>query len=95
MPRGQFDISKSDSGGRLKAHISDSVMAPSSIEPLLKGDAARKTRGLLRLIILCTIAAAAVSSRLFSVISTYEIFQQGQRYGAFGGCPGGAETWGV
>lgn len=41
----------------------------SSIEPFLKGDTGRNTRGLLRLIILCTIAAAAVASRLFSVIS--------------------------
>ena len=38
------------------------------MEPFLKGDSGRNTRGLLRLIILCTIAAAAVSSRLFSVI---------------------------
>lgn len=44
-------------------------MAPPLIEPFLKGDTSRNTRGLLRLIILCTIAAAAVSSRLFSVIS--------------------------
>lgn len=40
-----------------------------SIDPFLKGDTGRNTRGLLRLIILCTIAAAAVASRLFSVIS--------------------------
>lgn len=44
-------------------------MATASIEPFLKGDTGRNTRGLLRLIILCTIAAAAVASRLFSVIS--------------------------
>ena len=37
----------------------------------LKGAKGRNTRGLLRLVILCTIAAAAVSSRLFSVISMY------------------------
>ena len=46
-------------------------MASISIEPFLKGDTSRNTRGLLRLIILCTIAAAAVSSRLFSVISMF------------------------
>lgn len=41
----------------------------SSIDPFFEGDTGRNTRGILRLIILCTIAAAAVSSRLFSVIS--------------------------
>ena len=45
-------------------------MAPTQLEPLLKGETGRNTRGLLRLIILCTIAGAAVASRLFSVIST-------------------------
>lgn len=44
-------------------------MSETFIEPFLKGDTGRNTRGLLRLIILCTIAAAAVASRLFSVIS--------------------------
>lgn len=46
-------------------------MATASIEPFLKGETGRNTRGLLRLIILCTIAGAAVASRLFSVISTF------------------------
>lgn len=41
----------------------------SSIDPFFEGDTGRNTRGILRLIILCTIAAAAVASRLFSVIS--------------------------
>lgn len=45
-------------------------MAPVQLEPFLKGESGRNTRGLLRLIILCTIAGAAVASRLFSVIST-------------------------
>lgn len=45
-------------------------MAPSQLEPFLKGETGRNTRGLLRLIVLCTIAGAAVASRLFSVIST-------------------------
>ena len=45
------------------------MMVAASIEPFLKGDTGRNTRGLLRLIILCTIAGAAVASRLFSVIS--------------------------
>ena len=44
-------------------------MVAATIEPFLKGDTGRNTRGLLRLIILCTIAGAAVASRLFSVIS--------------------------
>lgn len=42
-----------------------------SIDPFFKGDMGRNTRGILRLIILCTIAAAAVASRLFSVISKF------------------------
>lgn len=41
------------------------------VDPFLQGHTGRNTRGLLRLVILCTIAAAAVASRLFSVISTY------------------------
>jgi len=43
-------------------------MAQSSLDVLLKGSSGRNTRGLLRIIILLTIAAAAVASRLFSVI---------------------------
>lgn len=43
-------------------------MAHPALDVLLKGSSGRSTRGLLRIIILCTIAAAAVSSRLFSVI---------------------------
>lgn len=46
-------------------------MSATFVEPFLKGDTGRNTRGLLRLIILCTIAAAAVASRLFSVISKF------------------------
>jgi dolichyl-diphosphooligosaccharide--protein glycosyltransferase len=48
-------------------------MAPSSLDVVLKGSSGRNTRGLLRVIILCTIAAAAVSSRLFSVISMCQL----------------------
>jgi len=43
-------------------------MVVAGLEPFLKGDTGRNTRGLLRLIILLTIAGAAVASRLFSVI---------------------------
>lgn len=41
-----------------------------------KGETGRNTRGLLRLIILLTIAAAAVSSRLFSVIRFESIIHE-------------------
>lgn len=41
-----------------------------------KGETGRNTRGLLRLIILVTIAAAAVSSRLFSVIRFESIIHE-------------------
>lgn len=47
------------------------IMAESPLNVLLKGNTGRNTRGLLRIIILGTIAAAAVSSRLFSVIRMY------------------------
>jgi dolichyl-diphosphooligosaccharide--protein glycosyltransferase len=43
-------------------------MAETPVDALLTGNTGRNTRGLLRIIILVTIAAAAVSSRLFSVI---------------------------
>jgi dolichyl-diphosphooligosaccharide---protein glycosyltransferase len=39
-----------------------------ALDPFLQGSSSQNTRGLLRVIILLTIAAAAVSSRLFSVI---------------------------
>jgi len=42
----------------------------------LKGDSGRNTRGLLRLIILLTIAAAAVAARLFSVIRFESIIHE-------------------
>lgn len=51
-------------------------MAVEVLEPFLKGDTGRNTRGLLRLIILCTIAAAAVASRLFSVIRFESIIHE-------------------
>lgn len=41
----------------------------------LKGETGRKTRNFLKIIILCSIAAAAVSSRLFSVIRKLPIAQ--------------------
>ncbi|QIW97175.1 hypothetical protein AMS68_002693 [Peltaster fructicola] len=45
-------------------------------DAFFKGESGRNTRGLLRLIILCTIAAAAVSSRLFSVIRFESIIHE-------------------
>ncbi|KAL8721148.1 MAG: hypothetical protein Q9225_002106 [Loekoesia sp. 1 TL-2023] len=51
-------------------------MAPSQLEPFLKGETGRNTRGLLRLIVLCTIAGAAVASRLFSVIRFESIIHE-------------------
>lgn len=44
------------------------IMADAPVDMLLKGRSGSNIRGLLRIIILGTIAAAAVSSRLFSVI---------------------------
>lgn len=46
-------------------------MADAPVDALLKGSSGKNTRGLLRIIILFTIAAAAVSSRLFSVIRMF------------------------
>lgn len=46
-------------------------MADSSVDVFLKGSSGQSARGMLRIIILVTIAAAAVSSRLFSVIRMY------------------------
>jgi hypothetical protein len=51
-------------------------MATEAVEVLLKGDSGRSTRSLLRVIILVTIAAAAVSSRLFSVIRFESIIHE-------------------
>ncbi|KAL1990278.1 hypothetical protein VTN49DRAFT_6117 [Thermomyces lanuginosus] len=51
-------------------------MALSHIEPFLKGQTGRSTRWLLRVVILCTIAAAAVASRLFSVIRFESIIHE-------------------
>jgi len=41
-----------------------------------EGETGRNTRGLLRLVILCFIAAAAISSRLFSVIRFESIIHE-------------------
>lgn len=42
-----------------------------AFDHFLQGNSSKSTRGLLRIIILLTIAAAAVSARLFSVIREY------------------------
>ncbi|KAI5285621.1 oligosaccharyl transferase stt3 subunit [Ascosphaera aggregata] len=44
------------------------MTSTSLLDPVLKGDGAKSTRALLRILILITIASAAISSRLFSVI---------------------------
>jgi len=46
------------------------MAAVATADPLFSGTTSKNTRGLLRITILCTIAAAAVSARLFSVIRT-------------------------
>lgn len=43
-------------------------MAVEALDPLVKGSSGEKSRTLIRVVILCIVAAAAVSSRLFSVI---------------------------
>lgn len=48
-----------------------------------KGETGRNTRGMLRLLILCTIAAAAVASRLFSVIRFESIIHEFDPWLAF------------
>jgi hypothetical protein len=45
------------------------------VDTLTKGDSGRKTRGVLRVTILCLIAVAAIASRLFSVIREYSTSQ--------------------
>ncbi|EEA22202.1 oligosaccharyl transferase stt3 subunit [Talaromyces marneffei ATCC 18224] len=51
-------------------------MASTAVAPFLKGNTGRNTRGLLRIVILCTIAAAAIASRLFSVIRFESIIHE-------------------
>lgn len=54
----------------------DTAGAAPGSEFFFKGESGRNTRGLLRLIILCTIAAAAISARLFSVIRFESIIHE-------------------
>ncbi|KAJ9631817.1 oligosaccharyl transferase stt3 subunit [Taxawa tesnikishii (nom. ined.)] len=51
-------------------------MAESVGSKFFQGETGRNTRGLLRLVILCTIAAAAIASRLFSVIRFESIIHE-------------------
>lgn len=53
------------------ADAGEPVSRTQYIEPFLKGELGRNTRGLLRVVILTLIAAAAVASRLFSVIRMF------------------------
>merc|ERR1711939_348310 len=62
---------------RLVFVLSLAIMAVSTpLDPFLRGNTSKNTRGLLRIIILCTIAAAAVSARLFSVIRFESIIHE-------------------
>lgn len=70
-------------------------MAAAQEGQFLKQASGRSTRGLLRVIILCLIAGAAVSSRLFSVIRFESIIHEcqytvkrvnGESHGLIGQC---------
>ena len=52
------------------------MVTESPMDPLLRGSTSKTTRGLLRIVILCTIAAAAISARLFSVIRFESIIHE-------------------
>lgn len=56
----------------------DASTGAGGVDAFFKGETGRNTRGLLRLIILCTIAAAAIASRLFSVIRFESIIHECQ-----------------
>ncbi|RKF71214.1 Dolichyl-diphosphooligosaccharide--protein glycosyltransferase subunit stt3 [Golovinomyces cichoracearum] len=51
-------------------------MSDSGLEFLLKGYTGKNVRGILRLVILCLVAGAAISSRLFSVIRFESIIHE-------------------
>ncbi|OCT49271.1 Dolichyl-diphosphooligosaccharide--protein glycosyltransferase subunit stt3 [Cladophialophora carrionii] len=52
------------------------MAASTHLDPLFRGSASKNTRGLLRVTILLTIAAAAVAARLFSVIRFESIIHE-------------------
>ncbi|EXJ57074.1 dolichyl-diphosphooligosaccharide-protein glycosyltransferase [Cladophialophora yegresii CBS 114405] len=52
------------------------MAASTHLDPLFRGSASKNTRGLLRVTILLTIAAAAVTARLFSVIRFESIIHE-------------------
>ncbi|EME87676.1 glycosyltransferase family 66 protein [Pseudocercospora fijiensis CIRAD86] len=56
--------------------VADSASPVPGADFFFKGESGRNTRGLLRLIILCTIAAAAIAARLFSVIRFESIIHE-------------------
>ena len=66
-----IDLSFEDYYHRSINSVAASIMVAESLSPFLQGTSGQNTRGLLRIIILCTIAGAAVASRLFSVIREY------------------------
>lgn len=53
------------------SYSTSSMVSLGALDVFTKGESGRNTRAFLRVIILVSIAIAAVSSRLFSVISTY------------------------
>ena len=57
-------------------------MAADEADQFIKQVSGRNTRGLLRVVILCLIAGAAVSSRLFSVIRFESIIHECAYYHA-------------
>ncbi|KXT00691.1 hypothetical protein AC578_8252 [Pseudocercospora eumusae] len=56
--------------------VADTASPVPGADFFFKGESGRNTRGLLRLIILCTIAAAAIAARLFSVIRFESIIHE-------------------
>lgn len=70
-----------DSAGASNRTFLSSIMAVTTAsisggDFFFKGESGRNTRGLLRLLILCTIAAAAIAARLFSVIRFESIIHE-------------------
>ena len=66
----------------------DSTTSVPGADFFLKGESGRNTRGLLRFLILLTIAAAAVAARLFSVIRFESIIHECQSINC-----GGEHQW--
>lgn len=83
-----LDSSSSSGPIQFDEQLTMAVASDNPAHVFFEGETGRNTRGLLRLIILCLIAAAAVSSRLFSVIRFESIIHECQYIGMTGG-----EAW--